>query len=352
MATRYHKGRALAITAGLVSTLGALAILLADPLTTGIWRLDHALLPVIVFVTIAAGHLVGDAIDAGKPLPAAGFALLFCLGTALTIYQSVGSQKAQAGDKALAVEDINGRIAGKQAEIAKSITRRDQADTMADREMTGQKCLTRCQDWKTRSAEVSSHIKTLEADLAALGAKRVARPKAEAAGEALSMLGYDKTAVTHVASVLEPFAFSLLLELTAIVAFGYGFGAPRQAAGSPTGESLGASKNTPSIADQRQTDLPAIEPLPSALTFSGEQPDPTPPKPRRRQLPANVVHFQSAQHPVLAAIERAGGSVASNRALAGLMAVTEGEASKRVDEVRSLLEIERCGKEKRIRLRA
>lgn len=336
MVPLYHTGRALAITAGCVSTLGALAMLLADPLTTGVWRLDHGLLPIIVFVTIAAGHLTGTALRAGKWLAATGFALIFCFGTCLTIYQSVGSQKAQSGDKAASIDTTNAAITAKKAEIGKAQQRLDMANTMTEREMNGQKCGQRCADWKTRAAEVASHIRTLETELRGLGAPRTARPRAEAAGDLLALFGYDKAKVVALASELEPFALSLLFEITAIVAFSHGFAAQRHAA--------------PSISDRRQTSFATEIVEPSLI--SGEQPDPTPPKPRRRHLPANVVDFQPAaqRHPVLAAIEKAGGSVASNRELAGLMSVTEGEASKRVGEVRDHLEIERCGKEKRIRL--
>lgn len=58
------------------------------------------------------------------------------------------------------------------------------------------------------------------------------------------------------------------------------------------------------------------------------------------------------EHPVISALERAGGSVSSNRQLAHLMGVTDGESSKRVAEVAERLEIVRDGKQVRIALRA
>ena len=103
----------------MAATGGALAILLADPITTGNWRLDHALLPVIVGVTIAAGHLVGSAIRDRKALAATGFALVFTIGTLLTVYSSVGSQAEKGGNKAADVEAHNLMIAGKRTAIIK-----------------------------------------------------------------------------------------------------------------------------------------------------------------------------------------------------------------------------------------
>jgi uncharacterized membrane protein len=80
---------------------------------------------------------------------------------------------------------------------------------------------------------VLSHIRILEAELRQLGSAKAARPKAEAAAEALAVLGFNRQRVADAATVLEPFAYSLLLELTAIVAFGYGFGHGNQVSPAP-----------------------------------------------------------------------------------------------------------------------
>ncbi len=95
-----------------------------------------------------------------------------------------------------------------------------------------------------------------------------------------------------------------------------------------------------------------------AGTISGKRPDPTPPTPpkgrkKRKPLPENetaTIYAFPAKHPVIAALENVGGSVASNHALAELMGVTDGEASKRWQEVRHLLTVRRVGKETRISL--
>lgn len=70
------------------------------------------------------------------------------------------------------------------------------------------------------------------------------------------------------------------------------------------------------------------------------------PEPREEKA-ANVVSF----HPVVRALEKAGGSVGSNRELAKLMKCSEGEASKRVSEVYHLVAAQKVGKEVRISLR-
>lgn len=217
----------LAISTGVAAAGGALAILLQDPLSTGQWRIDHALLPIIVSVTIAAGHLVGSALRSRKVGSALGFAAVFALGTILTVYSSVGSQKATSGDKAATVESHNKAIADKRAELADARGRLTKAESMVERETANKRCAQACNGWKQRAGEVRSHVSILEVQLADLGGEKVARPRAHAFAEAAAVFGFDRLRVEAAASTLEPFAYSLLLELTAIVAFGFGFGHAR-----------------------------------------------------------------------------------------------------------------------------
>jgi len=96
------------------------------------------------------------------------------------------------------------------------------------------------------------------------------------------------------------------------------------------------------------TTLPSVtdDDLTATRHFFADPPQPTPPRGPRKRKPAtpqasNVVAFP---HPVIATLQANGGSVASNQDLARLMGVTEGEASKRVEEVRPMLDLRREGK--------
>jgi len=71
---------------------------------------------------------------------------------------------------------------------------------------------------------------------------------------------------------------------------------------------------------------------------------PVPPLPgKRANLPANVVVFRPATHPVIDALERAGRPV-NNNELANLMGVCAGEATKRRREVAGRIREHRTGK--------
>lgn len=94
---------------------------------------------------------------------------------------------------------------------------------------------------------------------------------------------------------------------------------------------------------------PAPTPQPPKTFAKPLPPELLPPKPRKRRLPDNVVDFHS--HPVVKALRQNGGWVSSNRELARLMAVSDGEASKRWREVQEQLDVCRIGKRTTMSLR-
>lgn len=79
-------------------------------------------------------------------------------------------------------------------------------------------------------------------------------------------------------------------------------------------------------------------------------PEIDPPTGGKRRKQGTVVQFP-AKHPVLTALANVGGSVSSNQELAKIMSVSEGESSKRWQEVADQLVIRREGKSLRIALR-
>lgn len=220
----YTNSRGLAITAGVAATGGAIALLLSEPLNTGHWTLDHGLTPLIVGLTVASGHLTATALRACKPLTSIGFAVAFMIGTGVTVLNGVGRQTEGAEAKQAEIAKTNDAVTSKQAELTKARTRLDQANQMAEREMTGQRCGVRCSDWKQRAAEVGSHIKTLEADLAKLGTVKPVNPKAAKVGEIAAVFGANPAKAQATVALVEPLLVPFLLEWLAIVALGYGFG--------------------------------------------------------------------------------------------------------------------------------
>ena len=99
--------RAVAVASGCLATAGALALLTSDAIASGHWTLEHALLPVIVALTLTAGHLALPALAQKRPLSALGWAVLFLAGTWATVYTSAGRQAAAGDAQIHRADDIN-----------------------------------------------------------------------------------------------------------------------------------------------------------------------------------------------------------------------------------------------------
>ncbi len=346
MTTPTTKGRALAIIAGCAFAAGGLTILLdKDLLKPLLWTSAHWLTILMVFGTIAAGHLMVDAARARHLFSTIGFLALFLSGTGLVVYSSVGRQVEAQGTTTLNVEDLNKKIVDKSADLEAARQRKTYAEQQIQATMTKSWCGKGCKDWKQNAADMSIVISKLEGDLAALGPQKPVNAQAAAMADIILLFHVPgtKEQIVSALTLLIPFAKTIFFEIGSIVSLGFAF--------RPGKMTISAPAN-----DFRQTDFSTVgaddfQALKASI--SGELPDPMPPaggRKSRKSLPANVVPL-IAKHPVVAALENNGGSVASNRELANLMSVSTGEASKRSQEVEHLLDIRRDGKEKRIALK-
>jgi len=346
--TTSHRG--LAIAAGAVFLAGSLGILFEDVLIKGAApTLKHGLTLVILAGTIMAGHLADGALCRRRALAVLGFGAVFLAGTALTVYNSVGRQADTSIRTEAQIEDANERRATLKAARARS----EQMLARAEGELAAE-CRTgkgkRCDGIRATIEVYRAAIAGHDAEIQRLGPVRPAHPEAEMLGAIAAAFGGDGAKVKAAAVLLMPFFLTLFCEFGTIVSWGYGFAfTPRVAAGSTLvarGDSR--SESRPPSADTEQTSFAGIAPV---ALFAGDQPEPVPPRPRKRQrLPANVVTFSgkcpatvAGNHPVVNALATVAGPV-TNGELARLMGVTDGEASKRVREVANVLDVRRDGR--------
>lgn len=234
MTTIYHPGRTLAIASGAAATAGAIGLLISDAIISGHWTQDHALVPLVVGLTVATGHLAATALKRGKVLAAAGFAVAFAVGTVITVLNGMGRQSEGVEAKMAEAAAHNEAIVAKHDDVAKARERLRQANAMVEREMTGQRCLKRCEDWKLRAKEVAAHVSALETELAGMGAVKPINAKASKVGEIATAFGFEGKKAAAVVLLIEPTLLPFLLEWTAIFAFGYGFSGIRREPPTPT----------------------------------------------------------------------------------------------------------------------
>jgi hypothetical protein len=217
------RDRGMATVAGLAFTTGALIILLGSAvITPRDWTSHHVLTILAVFGTIFAGHQITTAWRA-RSIAVIGYAIVFIVGTGLVVYNSVGNQAEKAGSTVASAADINARIKDKTADLKSAKARKANAEREADGEMKGQLCRDRCKAWKQNAVDIGNAIKTLEAEIAALGPQRPVNIKAERMAEVAALFGADHAQAKAALMLIEPFLWTLFFEIGSIVSLGFAF---------------------------------------------------------------------------------------------------------------------------------
>ncbi len=263
--TTYTRPKWGAIAVAVICGAGAGAILVQDGLKTGL-TIDHILAVAAIVITIAAGHQATQELREWHLLRATGLAAVFLGGILFCVVSTAGRGIESQAVSAANARAANEARAAKVRDLERARQRKLDAERMADREMTGQSCKQRCQDWKLRASEVSDSILILEAQLARLGGEKPVDAKiAGTAALVAALTGLDETAIARTLSIAWPYVLPLLLELGSIVFWSIGL---------PRGRRLTAAND----ADSGQTSFPwpPKGPLPSF------DPPPTKPMPPRR----------------------------------------------------------------------
>lgn len=345
MRTNTTRAQWLARASGLAATAGALAILLSDAIRTGHWELEHALLPIVVGITITSGHLIGSALREWRVLSAIGFVALFALGTLATVYNSVGRQAATADHAALTADDHNAARASIERDLVATRKKLSDAEFYVAWEIAGRPrdksgtptltgkptgttgCGAGCNGWQKQADKYSDEITRLEARRAALGPAAITSPKADRAAKVAALFGFERDRTKETFHLIEPFIYALLFELAAIVAFGYGF--------------AHRATRKPSVSDSRQTSFPSITLETVALPANDETP-PVPPKPGNRRP---VSTKAAAQADIIQLVTRRE-TIPSQDTLANRWGVAKGTVSKWLAdfERRGLIQRETVGR--------
>lgn len=254
----------IAILVGVTASALALTILLADLAETGKPTLKHVLAPGILVITILAAKLRGAAWAQGRVGAAGGLALLVMLGTALIVHLSVGRQSATADAETAAVIEHNrqrteaSRMLAEARDILAPCPKGREAERGVRcglREAQAAECASgkgkRCDGRQYSVTTYEAAIAGYEARLRALGPERVVAPTADRMAEVIAVLtGADKARVKSALVLIEPFAATLFLELGAILAFGFAFGAT--AHGSANGSDVEAEPSRTVRIEERE----------------------------------------------------------------------------------------------------
>lgn len=222
MTTHSALWRIPAIAIALVYTTGGLRLVLGDALMAPSQWTDYQILTLLLIAgTIGAGHYTKTAATAGAWLSCIGFAAVFLTGTWLAARQSLDRQVETTATVQLSAEATNKALAEKGAELTDAKTRLKYAEDRFEQESTGQKCLDRCQHWKRTADERRTFVKSIEADIAALGPSKPVNAGAGYFGDVAAAFGFDRAGAISFDALLTPFLKFFVFEIGSIVSLGF-----------------------------------------------------------------------------------------------------------------------------------
>lgn len=334
------------IALGSLFAVGTCYVLFSDVTA---WRqvtVDHVMTLLVLIGTIASGHMIWHQIRAWRVLPAAGLAVLFLAGTAYCVTTSAGRNAEATLAKESAIGKANAERERAQRDYDEAERRYKAALEAEEAECAtgdGPKC---------KARRTTTHERRSDYEQASERLRAAPPPRLENAGlkhaaavfAALPGVTADERTIERGLTLFGPFIKALFLEVATIVFLGLGLGHRHRPAQEPAAT---VSLPTAELVEIRER-----------FFTPDDEPRPTPPtgpprgarkRPPRRVLPPNVIPLPRA-HPVIQALETANRPL-TNRELARAMSVSDGEASKRWQEVAGHLDVCRQGKYRLLSLR-
>lgn len=314
--TKYYLHSLPSTVGGIVAAGSAIALLTRDGIQNGI-TLEHALMPVLVGLTVLAGHEAWRALKEAKLLSAAFMLSLAVFGSGIIVTETMG-RRAETRDAKVAQAT---KTVDQYATIAADYQRASKLVAEAEAWVAGE-CRSgagaKCKGNQFVLAQRAAYAKELKGQLEQAAAPAPVDSKADKIAYWAALLGASKAVAKEVFQNLDPFTLSLFLELGAVAFFG--FGVRSRKVSIPVAESVPVS-------------VP-VE-TPKALSFENEKGD------RSDQEIEDIKKALSGL-----------GHAVTNDQLAALLNISKSEASKRWRRCAEagVLEAQRAGRYVHLRL--
>lgn len=267
---------------------------------------DHLMVGLVLVGTIASGHTFWRELRSWHVLSCIALAALFGWGTFQVVVASTARNVETSIPRVLETLNLNEQRRKMEADISEAKGDLRKA-TDAATHACANGVVPRCQGASKTRDQADSHYWVLVARLADMKPAQVQNAGLKHAAAVLAILPFTGApeAIEKNLALLLPFARALFLEVGTIVFFSIGFG---------------------TVAQDKRAKATTIEHKPF-VTY---------------QLPARLP-APTEEQMVLDALDRAGRPV-SNEELASLLSCSEGEASRRVSSMRTVLRKERDGR--------
>lgn len=218
--TKYYLHSLPSTVGGVVAASAAIALLTRDGIQNGI-TLEHALMPVLVGLTVLAGHEAWRALKEAKLLSAAFMLVLAVFGSGIIVTETMG-RRAETRDAKVAQAT---KTVDQYATIAADYQRASKLVAEAEA-WVGSECRSgagpKCKGNQFVLAQRTAYAKELKGQLEQAAAPAPVDSKADKIAYWAALLGASKAVAKEVFQNLDPFTLSLFLELGAVAFFGFG----------------------------------------------------------------------------------------------------------------------------------
>lgn len=218
--TKYYLHSGPSTVAGVVAAGAAIALLMRDAQTTG-FTLDHAMMPVLVGLTVLFGHEAWRAAKDWKAVSFVAFIALAVFGSSIVISETMG-RRAESRDAKVnsATKDVN-----QYASLLANLDRANKLATEAE-SWVANECKTglgpKCRGVTFTRDQRLAYAEKLRKDADAHKAPAPIDSKADRIAALAGLFGASDAAVKKAVHSFEPFVLPLFLELGAIFLFGFG----------------------------------------------------------------------------------------------------------------------------------
>jgi hypothetical protein len=218
--TKYYLHSLPSTVAGCVAAGAAISLLVRDASNTG-FTLDHAMMPVLVFLTVLLGHEAWRALKEAKLISFVGFVLLAVIGSTVIVSETMG-RRAESRDAKVseATKDVNAYAA-----LLANLDRANKLVAEAE-SWVASECKTglgpKCRGVTFTRDQRQAFAEKLRKDAEAHKAPAPIDSKADRVAAFAALFGFGEAAVKKAVHMFEPFVLPLFLELGAIFLFGFG----------------------------------------------------------------------------------------------------------------------------------
>lgn len=218
--TQYFVHSYPSLVGGIVAAGAAVALLMRDGIQNGL-TLEHALMPVLVGLTVLFGHETWRALKEGKLISCALMAILALFGSGIIITETMGRRAENRDAKvAQATKTVE------QYAVIAADYQRAAALVAQSEQWTAAECATgrgkKCEGQTFTLNQRKAHAEKLKAQLEKATAPAPVDSKADRLAYAASFFGVAQSKAKEVVQAFDPFTLSLFLEIGAVAGFGFG----------------------------------------------------------------------------------------------------------------------------------